>query len=151
MINRLLALCAFTLVVISCGTGNMVPGARVINSATYTKGGANLYVTPLQADLNVSPNKINYFMLVSETISLGGLDNVVATAVKEALDANGGDVIVGLETSVKYKSNGSVESISITGYPASYTNFRNREVIPEEAPAADKKEGGLLSGFKLKK
>lgn len=151
MLNRFLALCAFVLLVVSCGTVAMAPGKKVINSATYTKGGAKLYVNPLQADLQVSSKKINYNMPVSEAVSLGGLDNVISTAVKEALDANGGDVIVGLETSVSYKPNGTIESISITGYPATYTNFRNIEVPPTEEPEAEKKEGGLLSGFKLKK
>lgn len=151
MLNRFLALCAFALLVVSCGTIATAPGKRVINSATYTNGGAKLYVNPLQADLEVSSKKINYSMPVSEAVNLGGLDNVISTAVKEALDANGGDVIVGLETSVSYKSNGDIESISITGYPATYTNFRNCENPPIEASGTDKKEGGLLGGLKLKK
>ena len=117
-------LCALAILATSCGA------TKVINSATYTAGAAKLYVTPLQADLNVSPKKINYFMPVSESVGRGGLDNVIATAIKEALDANGGDVIVGLETSVAYHPDGSFESISITGYPASYVNFRNNENLP---------------------
>lgn len=151
MLNRFLALCAFVLLVVSCGTISKAPGKKVINSATYTKGGAKLYVTPLQADLQVSQKKINYSMPVSEAVGIGGLDNIIATAVKEALDANGGDVIVCLETSVTYKSDGTVETISITGYPATYTNFRNCENPPIEASGTDKKEGGLLGGLKLKK
>ena len=141
MNHRLFALSALAILAVSCGSAS-----KVINSATYTEGVAKLYVTPLQADLKVSPKKINYFMPVNEAISFGGLDNVISTAVKEALDANGGDVIVGLETSVSYSSEGAIESISITGYPASYVNFRNNDTIPP-VEAQSVKKGGQKEGF----
>ena len=145
MFQRVIGLCALVLLTVSCGTG-----AKVINSATYAKGAARLYITPVQVDLKVSPKKISYFMPVSDAIGRGGLDNVISTAVKEALDANGGDVIVGLETSVTYYSDGSIESINITGYPATYINFRSNESLPPVQPEAGQK-GGLLGGLKLKK
>ena len=78
------------------------------------------------ADIDVSPVRITHFMLPSKTVLMGGYDNVVATAVREALDANGGgDVLVALETQVKYGSKGQIESITVSGYPGKYKNFRN--------------------------
>jgi hypothetical protein len=78
------------------------------------------------ADLDVSTTKISYFFLPSQTVVNGGFENVVNTAVREALIANGNaDVLVALEQQVKYDANGKVESITVSGYPAKYVNFRN--------------------------
>jgi hypothetical protein len=78
------------------------------------------------ADLEVSPTKISYFFLPSQTVVNGGFDNIVNTAVREALIANGNaDVLVALEQQVKYNGEGKVESITVSGYPANYTNFRS--------------------------
>ena len=41
------------------------------------------------------------------------------------LENGDADVLVGLETQVKYTNKGKVESITITGYPAKYVNFRS--------------------------
>lgn len=105
-------------------------GAKIINSATYQQLNYQPYVTPVQVDLKVSPEKISYSMAVTKTIRMGGYDNVVATAVKEALEAHGsGDVLVGIQTQVKYNDAGEIESISITGFPASYINFRSNDTL----------------------
>jgi hypothetical protein len=46
--------------------------------------------------------------------------------VREALLANGNaDVLVGMNTQIKYDADGQPESITVTGYPAKYVNFRS--------------------------
>ena len=52
--------------------------------------------------------------------------NILNTAVKNALEVNGNaDVLIGLEYQVKTNDEGEIETITITGYPAKYTNFRH--------------------------
>ena len=111
-----------------------------------------MVVTPIQADIQViSSKKINYFMEVNETVLAGGVDNVISTAVKEALDVNGGDVLVGMETQMKYNSTGRLESINITGYPAKYVNFRPAEGLPPVEAKSEEKGGFAIPLFGKKK
>jgi hypothetical protein len=99
---------------------------KLVNSATYKKVAVSTPIVAVFADLEVSENKITYFMMPSKSVVNSGYDNVVNTAVREALLANGdADVLVGLETQVKYDAKGNIESITVSGYPAKYTNFRN--------------------------
>lgn len=132
------------------------PSARLMNSASYSKNSAPVPVAAVFADIEVSPTKIIYFMLPTTTVVNGGYDNVVSTAVREALDANGGgDVLVGLETQVKYNAEGRIESITVSGYPGKYTNFRNPgddylKTLPVDK-ADDKPAGGLGALFGKKK
>ena len=108
----------------SCSLGG--PKSLVKTTATHTRINAATPVVAVFADLDVSPNKISYFYIPSTTVAAGGLDNVVNSAVHEALIANNNaDVLVGLETQVKYNDKGVIESITVTGYPAKYVNFRN--------------------------
>lgn len=129
MLKRFIFFTITAIVVMSCGVGAKSP--KLISTATYQKMTVQPYVTPVQVDLEVSPKKISYFMLVSESVRRGGFDNVVATAVKEALESNGGgDVIVGLQTQTKYNADGEIESINISGFPAKYVNFRSNSSLP---------------------
>ena len=140
MLKRLFLFCVAAVTVVSCGMSS--EAARVLSSATYHKMDFQPYVTPVQVDLQVSPKKIEYLMIVTDGVRAGGYDNVVSTAVKEALAANGGgDVIVGLQTQTKYNNRDEIESIYISGFPAYYVNFRSNDTLPlvtpkEEAPAA---------------
>ena len=108
---------------------------RLISTSTDLsyKGMKPITVTDLIADLEViSSNKILYFYIPSTSVNNGGHQNVIETAIREALIENGNaDVFVGLETQIKYATNGQIESITISGYPAKYVNFRsvNEEYI----------------------
>jgi hypothetical protein len=103
----------------------------------------------------VSPTKISFFHIPSKTVVMGGYDNVINTAVREALASNGNaDVLVALETQVKYNSVGEIESVTVTGYPATYTNFRSPSdevlsnmVNTSAAPAGNSLMGGVKLGF----
>jgi hypothetical protein len=148
---------ALTMAALLTSCGSFGPKAMVKTTATHTRVSATTPVVAVFADLEVSPTKISYFYLPSKTIAKGGYDNVVNAAVREALASNGdGDVIVGLETQVKYDDKSQIESITITGYPAKYVNFRNPgdEYLSKMNAAPAKQEsngGGALGGLKLGK
>ena len=130
------------------GLGIVKTNNLLKNTAKYASGGAQMYVTPIMADLEVSPKKIVYHLEVGENIRMGGEENVIASAVKEALDIEGGDVIVGLEKQLKYNSEGGIQAITITGYPAKYVNFRPCEKLPLPAePEVKENKGGV--GFPI--
>ena len=77
--------------------------SKLINTASYTEIGTAQPVVAVLADLDVSSEKISYFMIPSKTVLQGGEKNVIKTAVREALLANGNaDVLVGLNTQIKY-------------------------------------------------
>jgi hypothetical protein len=130
--------------------------AKLINSATHSKAKAIQPVTALYADLSVSPTKISYFLIPSKTVLKGGYDNVVNTAVREALIANGNaDVLVAMETQIKHNADGEIESITVTGYPATYTNFRSPgddvlRTLPQNTDSSSDNIG-LPGGLKLGK
>lgn len=133
-----LSLC-FMLVVsslfVSCGalmptatttTSTETQSAKLVNSATYTGASVVQPVAAVLADLEVSPEKILFLYIPSNTVLQGGEANVINSAVREALLSNGNaDVLVALEKQVKYGPNGKIESITVTGYPAKYVNFRS--------------------------
>lgn len=93
----------------------------------------------------------------SKTVVMGGYDNVINTAVREALLANGNaDVLVALETQIKYDKEGQIESVTVTGYPAKYVNFRNPgdeylKRISASASSESDSQSGLLGKLKLGK
>ena len=83
-------------------------------------------VTDIMADLEVSPKKATFFYIPSMAVNRAGSKNVLETAVREALIANGNaDVFVQLDKQMKLNSRGQIESITISGYPAKYVNFRS--------------------------
>lgn len=140
--KRVLILIAGILVISSCGGG-----AKLINTATYSIANAPLFVSPVQADLEVSPEKIHYYIQVTDILRAGGEENIVATVVREALDVYDSDVLVGLEKQVKYNESGQIESIAISGYPAKYVNFRpceNIPAIPVSSGSEEKAQRGVL-------
>ena len=148
--KKLVLFLAVAAMVTSCSS------AKLINSATHSKAKAIQPVTALYADLSVSPTKISYFLIPSKTVLQGGYDNVINTAVREALIANGNaDVLVAMETQVKHNADGEIESVTVTGYPATYTNFRSPgddvlRTLPQETDSSSN-TGGLPGGLKLGK
>ena len=138
-------------VVVAMAT-SCVSSAKLMNSATHSKAKAIQPVAALYADLNVSPTKISYFLIPSKTVVLGGYDNVINTAVREALLANGNaDVLVALETQVKYDVAGDIESVTVTGYPATYTNFRSPsdDVLSTMVNSSSASSSSPIGGLKL--
>ncbi|MBQ5691443.1 MAG: hypothetical protein IIV24_08110 [Alistipes sp.] len=160
--KKIFTILALATLAAGCSVTSPSTMAKLTNTATHTKVCAVQPTVAVFADLQVSPTKISYFFLPSQTVQNGGFDNVVNTAVREALIANGNaDVLVGLEQQVKYDANGVVESITVSGYPAKYVNFRSpgdeylRELAkgaqPASNAAATPQVGGIFGALKLKK
>ena len=80
------------------------------------------------ADLRVTDNRVTYTMSPSKAIQRAGLNNVKQAAIQEALTKNGNaDVMVEPEFVIEKERTlfGShISSITVTGRPAYYQNFR---------------------------
>lgn len=131
---------------------------RLTNTASYAEGEAYQPVSAVFADLVVSPKKIKFFYVPKPTVLNGGKENIINTAVREALIASGdADVIVCLEKQVSYDSKGKVESVTITGYPATYKNFRSPndeqliEILKHLKPGKKSEGNGVFGALKLGK
>lgn len=78
------------------------------------------------SDLDVSNEKITYTLIPKARVRRGGLRNCINTAISEALALNGGDVLI--ETQQATITRGlyvrKIKSVTVTGYPAKYKNFR---------------------------
>lgn len=94
-------------------------------NSSKTKDFGSSAITATFADLVVSPHKITYTYKPTDDVRRGGEVNVINTAIRMALDANGGgDVLVELQTTVKKKGRKNVSEVTVSGYPATYKNFR---------------------------
>jgi hypothetical protein len=120
--KKIFFIIAAAVVAVSCTST-----ARLINTTSHnTFNDPKMLVSAVYADLDIQETKITYFYIPSKTVIAGGLDNIINSAVSEALvQNNNADVLVGLQKQIKYNSLGEVESIVITGYPAHYINMRN--------------------------
>lgn len=78
------------------------------------------------SDLDVSNEKITYTLIPKASVRRGGSRNCINTAISEALALNGGDVLI--ETQQATITRGlyvrKIKSVTVTGYPAKYKNFR---------------------------
>ena len=119
--KKLFIIIAAAVVAASCSSS-----AKLITTASYgTFNDPQILLSAVYADLDVQQTKITYFYIPSKTVIAGGMDNIIKTAVSEALaQNNNADVLVGLQKQIKYNKLGEIESIVITGYPAHYTNMR---------------------------
>ena len=157
--KRLFTLVAVATMFVGCSVTAPATMSKLTNTSTHSKVQVVQPTVAILADLEVSKEKISYFFLPSQTVVNGGFENVVNTAVREALIANGNaDVLVALEQQVKYDANGKVESITVSGYPAKYVNFRSpgddylRELAKGTTPekAKGQQQGGsaaILGGL----
>lgn len=117
--KKLFLLVVVAISIASCGT--------LKNSATYRNFSVNApFAVPVIADLSISESRVTHSYIPPKAVKNGGEVNVINTAVREALQINGNaDVMVGLETQVKYNVRKKLVSVVISGYPAKYKNFRN--------------------------
>lgn len=94
-------------------------------NSSKTKDFGSSAITATFADLVVSPHKITYTYKPSDDVRRGGEVNVINTAIRKALEVNGGgDVLVELQTTVKKQGRKNVSEVTVSGYPATYKNFR---------------------------
>ena len=99
-----------------------------LNSAKQ-KDFSSSAITATFADLEVSPRKITYTLRPTSEERRGGDINVINTAIRKALEQNGGgDVLVELQTTVKVSRGlftSKISEVTVSGYPATYKNFRS--------------------------
>ncbi len=141
--KKLLFIAAISTLVVSCAT--LTPTSQLITTATKLDiQSTAVHTTPVVVDLQVSPNKITHIYIPSNIVIKGGEKNVINTAIIEALLNNGNaDVLVGMETQIKYNQEGKIENVLVTGYPAKYVNFRiDKNYQPINNNSSDK--GGVL-------
>ncbi len=85
------------------------------------------------ADFEVSPKKITYTLVPTRKVRAGGTQNCINTAVSEALKTNGdGDVLIETQQAIIKRSGllkKKIKSVTVTGYPAKYKNFRNMDEV----------------------
>ena len=94
-------------------------------NSSKTKDFGSSAITATFADLVVSPHKITYTDKPTDDVRRGGEVNVINTAIRKALEMNGGgDVLVELQTTVKKSGKRNVKEVTVSGYPATYKNFR---------------------------
>ncbi|MCH5328163.1 MAG: hypothetical protein J1E02_04005 [Coprobacter sp.] len=86
------------------------------------------------ADLEVSPKRITYTIEPSVEIQKGGINNVKQAVIMEALNANGNaDMLLEPQFVISHKKGpfgifiNKVTSITVTGRPATYKNFRSMD------------------------
>lgn len=83
------------------------------------------------ADIEVVGPKITYTYSVPKRVAKVGIQNSLNAAVSEALAnaGKGGDVLIDMQYSITRKwvffGGNRVRSITVTGIPARYTNFRS--------------------------
>ncbi len=134
----------------------MILAAALLLFASCSLHRANVAVTPVyspsvetttMASLDVSAKKINYvyYPEIKDSKSLSQ-DQLIKNAVYAALQSNGGgDELVGLSYYITVRRGffgKKVRSIAVSGYPATYTNFR-------EPTEADKEAVETLSRSKM--
>ena len=110
------------------------------STATY-QDPINTLRTVTVADLDVSDTRISYTYKPTYAVRLGGSQNVIKTAVQEALKVYGsGDILIGLEyTTISrwtiFPFLSPIREITVTGRPAKYVNFHS---LPENIWAPTK-------------
>ncbi len=99
---------------------------------TVTKTASSINVDDIlksrnMAELSVQDTRISYTFHPVKSIRRGGLANIKAAAVSEALKQNGGaDVLVEPQFEVRQRRGlfgKKVKYVTVTGYPAKYVKF----------------------------
>lgn len=106
----------------SCSVTKKTAAARSVNAPI---------VAAAIADLTITGNKITYTYTPPKGVWIAGVDNCINAAVSEALQnaGQGADVLAELQYTLVMKrgigaKTGKVKSVTVTGYPARYKNFR---------------------------
>lgn len=115
-------------------------------TTTHTATTEEIYSTIINrsnADLNVSGTKISYTFIPTKAHKRAGEKGVIRAAVAKALEVNGNaDVLVAPQYEVT-KSRRGVKSVTVTGYPAKYSNVHNTTI--KEAEVVNVLNGGCIA------
>ena len=121
-IFSIICVASLALMAASCTTTIKTAKTVDVNSSVYTA---------TAADLDIASERVTYTSVPTADIRRGGLDNVKNAAEMELLQKYGNaDVLVGAEYVVSKSWNpilmkSKVKSITVSGYPAKYKNFRS--------------------------
>ena len=150
MMKKILLFVVAMFVMSSCSTVYKTASTRDVSAPI---------VSAAYADLEVSNSKISYTLRPSPKISRGGVQNCINVAINEALKENGGDVLIETQNAIvstRLFGLGKVKSVTVTGYPATYKNFRKVDQATLESALengafesskSNSKTGGLFSIF----
>jgi len=113
-------------------TAMMVVGCTTTTKTARTESVPYSMYNATIADLEVAPARITYTTKPSKDIQKGGIKNVKQAAIQEALTQNGNaDLMLEPEFVISHKKGpfgifiNKVKSITVTGRPATYKNFRS--------------------------
>lgn len=105
-----------------------IASCSTVNKTSTTRSITAPVIAATIADLDVAQQKISYTYYPTSAVKRGGLANVKAAAVAEALAKNGnGDVLVESQCEVVTYTGffrRTIKSVTVTGYPATYKNFK---------------------------
>ena len=83
------------------------------------------------ADFEVSSEKITYTYVPTRKVRKSGLTNCINAAISEALKVHGNaDVLIETQQAIVQRTGifaGKIMSVTVTGYPAKYKNFRSAD------------------------
>lgn len=120
--KKILYVFAVALSMASCTTVHQSATTRAVNAPI---------VSAAVADMNVSSQKISFTYRPPKSIRRGGSQNCINAAVQEALERNGNaDVLIEAQKSVierKGMFGRKITSVTVTGFPAKYTNIQSVE------------------------
>lgn len=97
-------------------------------STATTMAVASSLTSATSADLQISQTKVSYTYYPKKIDRKAGINHVKSNAVAAALKANGNaDILVERQFETIYKTglfSKKIKSVTVTGYPATYKNFK---------------------------
>lgn len=138
----------FALAVVSLASCTTITKTARTESVPYSMYNATV------ADLEVAPARITYTLQPSKAIERAGLANCKKAAIQEALTANGNaDLLLEPEFVVNTKRvffKTKVTSVTVSGRPAKYTNFRSMDDKVWTDPVFRESKGTSFHVFQAK-
>lgn len=115
--------------IICCATAALFMSACTTSYKSATQRDVNGPIAAAAiADLEVSSEKVTFTYVPPRKVRAAGVQNCINTAINEALKANGGgDLLVETQRAVIQRTgifSSKISSVTVTGYPARYRNFR---------------------------
>ncbi len=101
----------------------LITSCSVTKTATAKKldiYGSGVMHIPVVADLKVQQQKVSATIVTDEGVVS---ESAKQKAIAEAIEKANADILV--EPNFKTKTEGSMVTITVTGFPATYKNFRN--------------------------
>lgn len=134
--TRFLLVLGVTMLLTSCAMSTYETRYRYDeNTASYINTQMQpTYVIPTVADLEISPNKIVESQTFDNTLKSYDISHTEASptleywkslTVSKAVQAHNADVIVAPIFDIKTSDNYATVTVTVSGYPAKYKNFRN--------------------------